>query len=60
MKVAITPALLSGVISFVFCMKMGKWRGIINRSIGAQWINIYDIQEPEYKLEDKFSILCGM
>ena len=42
------------------CMKMGKWWGIISHSIRPQWINIYDIQELEYKLEDNFSILCGM
>ena len=41
-------------------VKMGKWWGIIDRSIGPQRINIYDIQEPEDELEDNFSISCGM
>jgi len=41
-------------------VKMGKWWGIVDRSMGPLRINIYDIQEPEYELEDDFSISCGM
>ena len=41
-------------------VKMGKWLGMVDRSIGPLQINIYDIQEPEYELEDNFSISCGM
>jgi hypothetical protein len=36
----------------VGCVRLGKWWGIINCSFGPLRINIYDIQEPEYELED--------
>ena len=42
------------------CVKMGKWWGMVDRSIGPLQINIRDIQEPEYESEDNFSISCGM
>ena len=41
-------------------VKMGKWWGIVDRSMGPLRINIYDIQEPEYESEDDFSISCGV
>jgi len=41
-------------------VKMGKWWGIVNRSIGPLRINIYDIQEPEYESEDDFSFSCSV
>ena len=37
-------------------MNMGRWCGIIDHSIRPQQINIYDIQEPEYKLEDNLDL----
>ena len=48
----------------IYCVighvKMGKWWGMVDRSIRPLQINICDIQEPEYKSEDNFSISCGM
>ena len=41
-------------------VKMGKWWGIADRSIGPLRNTIYDIQEPEYELEYNFSISCGV
>jgi hypothetical protein len=39
------------------CVKMGKWWGVIDQGFGPLWVNIYDLQEPEYESEDNFSIL---
>jgi len=54
---AFSVATIDCVIGHV---KMGKWWGIVNRSMGPLQINIYDIQEPEYESEDDFSISCGV
>ena len=37
-------------------VKIGKWWGIVDRSLGPLWISVYDIQEPEYESEDNLSI----
>jgi hypothetical protein len=35
-------------------VKMGKWWGIVDRSMGPQRLTISDIREPEYESEDGF------
>ena len=37
-------------------VKIGKWWGIVDRSLGPLRISVYDIQEPEYESEDNLSI----
>ena len=52
---AFDVATIGGVVGRV---KMGKWWGIVDRSVGPLRITICDIQEPEYESEDNFSISC--
>jgi len=54
---AFNVATIGGVVGQV---KMGKWWGIIDHSVGPLWITICNIQELEYESEDNFSISCCM